>query len=70
MENTENAKLDSCPCEAVKELGKIVERHDMELSKVNVQFAVLDTKMNIVLGVMSAIGIAICGVLIKFILNF
>ena len=62
MENTRE-----CPCEAVKELKSIVERHDQQLKDGSVQFAVINTKLNIVLGVMAAVGVALCGVIVKMI---
>lgn len=54
-----------CPCDAVKELKTIVERHDHQLAKGNVQFAVINTKLNIVLGVLATVGVALCGVIVK-----
>ena len=62
MENTRE-----CPCEAVKELKSIVERHEQQLAKGSVQFAVINTKLNIVLVVMAAVGVALCGVIVKMI---
>ena len=54
-----------CPCEAVKHLQKIVEEHDKQLNHGSVQFAVINTKLNVVIGVMAAIGVAFCGVIVK-----
>jgi DNA transposition AAA+ family ATPase len=54
-----------CPCEAVKHLQKIVEGHDKQLNNGNVQFAVINTKLNVVIGVMGTIGVALCGVIVK-----
>ncbi|MBP3360310.1 MAG: hypothetical protein J6N52_05615 [Clostridia bacterium] len=63
MENNDIMK--NCPCEAVKELKAIVERHEHQLTKGSVQFAVINTKLNIVLGVLGTVGAALCGVIIK-----
>lgn len=57
-----------CPCEAVKHLQKIVDEHEKQLNNGNVQFAVINTKLNVVIGVMTAIGVAICGVVCNMIL--
>lgn len=54
-----------CPCEAVKHLQKIVDEHEKQLNKGNIQFAVINTKLNVVIGVMAAIGVAFCGVIVK-----
>ena len=64
---TEKESMRECPCEAVKELKSIVERHEQQLVKGSVQFAVINTKLNIVLGVMAAVGVALCGVIVKMI---
>lgn len=60
MEHDKN----ECPCEAVKELQKIVSNHEQQLNKGNVQFAVINTKLNVVIGVMAAVGVAFCGVVV------
>lgn len=54
-----------CPCEAVKHLQKIVDEHEKQLNRGDVQFAVINTKLNVVIGVMAAIGVAFCGVVVK-----
>lgn len=61
-----------CPCEAVRELKNIVgqhekhlQRHDEQLCKGTTNFAVINTKLNIVLGVLAVVGTAVCGVVIK-----
>jgi len=59
-----------CPCDAVKELKAIVERHDNQLGDGKVQFAVINTKLNVVIGVFTTIGVALCGILIKFLFEF
>lgn len=56
-----------CPCEAVKELRTIVDQHEKRLAEGSTQFAVINTKLNLVLGVMCTIGVALCGVIIKMI---
>ena len=58
-------KEKECPCEAVKHLQEIVEGHEKQLNKGAVQFAVINTKLNVVIGVMAAIGVAFCGVIVK-----
>lgn len=67
----------NCPCEAVKELTKIVEahndrleKHERRLSDGNTNFAVINTKLNFMLAVLSTVGVAVAGVLVKYILHF
>lgn len=56
-----------CPCEAVKRLEAIVERHDKRLDDGNVQFAVISTKLNIIMAVMSAVGVALAGAIVALV---
>ena len=42
-----------------------MEEHDKQLNHGSVQFAVINTKLNVVIGVMAAIGVAFCGVIVK-----
>lgn len=68
-------KHDNCPCEAVEQLIQLVnqhedrlDKHDERLERGNVDFAVINTKLNIVMAVMAAIGVAICGAVVGLIL--
>lgn len=56
-----------CPCEAVRKLEKIVERHDKRLDDGNVQFAVISTKLNIIMAVVGAVGVALAGSIVALI---
>lgn len=56
-----------CPCEAVRKLEKIVERHDRRLDEGNVQFAVISTKLNIIMAVVGAVGVALAGSIVALI---
>lgn len=56
-----------CPCEAVRDLKKIVKRHEEQLNHGSTNFAVINTKLNIVLSVLAAVGTAMCGVIVKMI---
>ena len=60
MENFEN-----CPCLRCVEFDERIKKHEEQLHKGDTTFAVINTKLNIVLGVMAAIGTAICGVIVK-----
>lgn len=68
-------KHDNCPCEAVEQLIELVnqhedrlDKHDERLERGNVDFAVINTKLNIVMAVMAAIGVAICGAVVGLVL--
>lgn len=80
----EHTKNDSCPCEAVRTLSELVkkheetidkheqrlDKHDKRLFDGNTNFAVINTKLNFMLGVLGSIGVAVVGVLVKFVFNF
>lgn len=60
-----------CPCEAVQRLTLLVERqgerlddHDRRLERGSIDFAVINTKLNIVMAVLSAVGVAVCGAVV------
>lgn len=66
---------EKCPCHAIEELKKITQQHSVQLAKHderlergNVEFAVISTKLNIIMAILSAVGIAVCGALISIIL--
>lgn len=68
-------KHNNCPCEAVQQLIELVnqhetrlDKHDERLERGNVDFAVINTKLNIVMAVMAAIGVAICGAVVGLVL--
>ncbi len=54
-------------CDALKELGKRVDDHDDRLAKGDTSFAVVNVKLNLILGVLSAVGAALAGVLLKMV---
>lgn len=62
----QECKIDS-KCKALEELEKRVDDHDDRLAKGDTNFAVVNVKLNLILGVMSAIGVAIAGVIVKMI---
>ena len=65
-----------CPCEEVRTLMDLTEKqeqrlnlHDQRLERGNVDFAVISTKLNIIMAVVGSVGVAICGVLISGLLT-
>lgn len=58
----------SCPCETVRELEKTVDRQRTQLAKGETQFAVINTKLNLIMWVLSAVGVAVIGVVVKLIM--
>ena len=54
-------------CDALKELEKRVDDHDDRLAKGDTNFAVVNVKLNLILGVLSAVGAALAGVLLKMV---
>lgn len=66
-----------CPCEAVKHLTELVEKHEQKLEEHekrlyagNENFSVINTKLNFMLSILGVIGVAIAGVMVKFVFNF
>ncbi len=64
----------ACPCEAVEQLIALVNQHDEKLTKHeerlgrgNVDFAVISTKLNIIMAILGAVGVAVCGTIISII---
>lgn len=65
----------ACPCQAVRELEDVAQQHAIQLMKHeerlgrgNVEFAVISTKLNIIMAVLGAVGIAVCGAIISIVL--
>ena len=56
---------EKCPCDTLKGVQESIKTHEKSLAKGDIQFAVINTKLNIVLGVMATIGIALCGIILK-----
>ncbi len=54
-------------CKALEELTKRVDDHEDRLAKSDTNFAVVNVKLNLVIGILSTIGVAIAGVIVKMI---
>lgn len=70
-----NEQNETCSCRSVQQLEETVQQHTVQLAKHeerlgrgNVEFAVISTKLNIIMAILSAVGIAVCGALISMIL--
>ena len=70
-------EFNPCPqgCHALTELQEIVhqhgeriDKHEERLGRGNVEFAVISTKLNIIMAVLSAVGIAVCGAIISIVM--
>lgn len=57
-----------CPCEAVRMLEKQVEEQRTQLAKADTQFAVILTKLNLIMGILGTVGATLAGIIIKMIL--
>ena len=64
--NEENKK---CPCDTVRELEKKVEEQKDKLAKGEKQFAVINTKLNIIMGVLGTVGAALVGIIVKMMIS-
>lgn len=58
----------NCPCEAVRMLEKQVEEQRTQLAKADTQFAVILTKLNLIMGILGTVGATLAGIIIKMIL--
>ena len=59
----------NCPCPTVLKLQEIVDDQRNQLAKGETQFAVINTKLNLIMWVLSAVGIAVIGVVVKMIMG-
>ncbi|MDO4287538.1 MAG: hypothetical protein Q4C40_07420 [Eubacteriales bacterium] len=65
----------ACVCHELEELTAIarqhtvqIAKHEERLSRGNIEFAVISTKLNIIMAILAAVGIAVCGAVISIIL--
>lgn len=58
-----------CPCEPVRELQAEVKKHRLELAKGDVRFAVIDTKLNLIIAIMAFLGAAVGGVVVSMLFS-
>ena len=68
-------KEQTCPCYAVQDLEQVVQQHTVQLAKHeerlgrgNIEFAVISTKLNIIMAILAAVGVAVCGAVISIVL--
>ena len=54
-----------CPCQTVKDLEKQVDEQRSQLAKGETQFAVINTKLNLIMGVLGTVGAALVGIIVK-----
>ncbi len=59
----------SCPCKAMEDLQKKVDDQEKQLAKGETQFAVINTKLNLIMWVLATVGAAVIGVAIKLVSN-
>ena len=45
-----------------------IAKHEERLGRGNIEFAVISTKLNIIMAILAAVGIAVCGAVISLIL--
>lgn len=62
----QECKVDT-KCKALEDLARRVDDHDDRLAKGDTNFAVVNVKLNLVIGILSTIGVAIAGVIVKMI---
>lgn len=59
----------------IQDLEETVQQHTIQLAKHeerlgrgNVEFAVISTKLNVIMAILAAVGVAVCGAVISIIL--
>lgn len=62
-------KCEGEECEALKDLKITVSKHEKQLAHGETQFAVINTKLNIVMGIMGTIGASLCAIVIKIMIG-
>lgn len=65
---TDNGK-DCAGCKLIDELKERIEKCEVRLHTIDVNYAEIKVKLNLILGILSAIGVALAGVLINIILK-
>ncbi|MGN0653739.1 MAG: hypothetical protein ACI4KD_02340 [Oscillospiraceae bacterium] len=58
-----------CPCQTVKDLEKQVDEQRSQLAKGETQFAVINTKLNLIMGVLGTVGASLVGIIIKLMMS-
>ena len=51
----------------IKKLEDKVEEHEAKLSENKAQFAVITTKLNMIMGILASIGAGLVGIILNFI---
>lgn len=60
----------SCSCselERIKKLEDRVDEHDEKLSENKAQFAIITTKLNMIMGILATIGAGLVGIILNMI---
>ena len=53
--------MSDCPCDAVRRLEQITADHERRLTATHTQLAVINTKINWLIAILGAIGVAMLG---------
>lgn len=64
-----NNEEKNCPCQTVKDLEKQVDEQRKQLAKGETQFAVINTKLNLIMGVLGTVGASLVGIIIKLMMS-
>lgn len=50
-----------------EELIETVKAHEIRLNKIDIAYAKIEVKLNLIIGILAAIGTAVAGVIVKMI---
>lgn len=53
-----------------KEIEDMLKIHESRLNAIDVAYAKIDLKLKLILGILSAIGVSLCAVLVGYLFNF
>ena len=67
-EHIVHSSADNCTeLERIKKLEDKVEEHEEKLSENKAQFAVITTKLNMIMGILTSIGAGLVGIILNLI---
>lgn len=54
-------------CEHLTRMREKIDNHESRIVNLETGHAVINVKLNLILGILSAVGVALCGVLVKMV---
>lgn len=67
MPDKDLQKTDCVGCNLYNKLEERVSKCEDEITKINVAYAKIETKLNLIIGILAAIGTALAGTLVAYV---